>query len=372
MPKDPDKHYMRRALGLAKRAEGRTSPNPMVGAVIVKDGRIIGKGYHHRAGTPHAEVHALKQAGPAARGATLYVNLEPCSHYGRTPPCAQAVLEAGISRVVAAINDPNPLVAGKGLKLLQDSGISVQVGILEEEARQLNEVFIKHITTGMPFITLKAAMTLDGKIATRTGESRWISGEASRLYVHRLRDRYDAVLVGIGTVLADNPMLTTRLPEGKGRDPVRVIVDSHLRIPLEAQVVVLQESPAHTIIATLAEQDLQKVAALEARGVRVLEIDELEGRVDMGKLMATLGRQGITSVLVEGGAEINASVLRQGIVDKVYFFVAPMLLGGSAAPGPIGGPGADKVAEALRLSKVSCRNSGGDMLISGYALKSDM
>ncbi|MHB1420499.1 MAG: bifunctional diaminohydroxyphosphoribosylaminopyrimidine deaminase/5-amino-6-(5-phosphoribosylamino)uracil reductase RibD [Bacillota bacterium] len=365
MANDIDIHYMKRALALARMALGRTSPNPMVGALVVKSGKVVGKGYHHQAGTPHAEIHALRQAGTAARGATMYVNLEPCSHYGRTPPCAQAVLEAGIIRVVAAMTDPNPVVAGKGLQMLRDGGAQVKVGILEEEAKRLNEVFIKYITTGKPFGVLKAALTLDGKIATRTGDSQWISGEESRKYVHRLRDRYDAVMVGIGTVLADNPMLTTRLPKGTGRDPVRVIVDSHLRIPLDARVVV-HGSCAPTIIAALTGQNPQKVAALQARGVEVLELDELEGRVDMEVLMASLGRRGITSVLVEGGAEINASALRQGIVDKVLFFIAPMLFGGSAAPGPIGGPGVSWVADALHLREVACRSSGGDMLISGY------
>ena len=229
--------YMREALRIAHHAEGRTSPNPLVGAVIVRDGRIIAEGWHRKAGTPHAEVHALRMAGDLARGATLYVTLEPCAHYGRTGPCAKAVAEAGIARVVVALLDPNPKVAGKGVAILRDAGIKVRVGVLEEEARRLNEVFLHWITTGLPFTVLKTAMTLDGKIATATGDSQWITNEASRLRVHAMRDRSDAILVGIGTELHDNPSLTTRLPDGAGNNPIRIIVDSQARAPLDAHVV---------------------------------------------------------------------------------------------------------------------------------------
>lgn len=263
-----DNHYMQTALALAAKALGRTSPNPMVGAVIVKDGRIIGQGYHQKAGTPHAEIHALGEAGTAAEGATLYVTLEPCVHYGRTPPCADAIIRAGIKRVVIATEDPNPQVAGRGIYALQQAGIATTVGVKEREAKKLNEVFNKFITTGKPFIVLKCAMSMDGKIATRTGHSQWITGAEARLFGHPLRDRYDAIMVGMGTVLADDPLLTTRLPKGDGKNPLRIILDSKGRIPMESKVIADKSAP--TLVAVTPQASEAKIAALEAAGVSVV------------------------------------------------------------------------------------------------------
>lgn len=354
---------MRLALELAEKGRGRTSPNPMVGAVLVRDGRVVGKGYHARAGLPHAEVEAIRDAGAAARGSTLYVNLEPCCHTGRTGPCTAAIIEAGIARVVAAMRDPNPLVAGRGLAALRAAGIEVTEGVLATEAARLNEAFVKYITTGLPFVVIKAAMSLDGKIATRTGASQWITGPAARERVHRLRDWYDAIIVGIGTVLQDNPSLTTRLPEG-GRDPVRVILDSSARTPPDARVVV-QESPAPTIIATTEQAPAERVAALQARGAEVLVCGP-GPRVDVRLLMKELARREITSVLVEGGAGINAALLEDGLVDKVIWFIAPLIIGGEAAPGPVGGRGAGALEEALRLENCRWEQLGPDICFEGY------
>ncbi|KKM12961.1 DeoR faimly transcriptional regulator [Clostridiales bacterium PH28_bin88] len=361
---------MRRALELAGKAMGWTSPNPMVGAVIVKEGRIVGEGYHQRAGTPHAEVHALRRAGEQARGATLYVTLEPCSHYGRTPPCTEAVIRAGITRVVAAMTDPNPLVAGRGLAALREAGIQVEVGLLGHEAARLNEVFVKYITTGLPWVVMKAAMTMDGRIATRTGHSRWVTGEESRLHVHRLRHRYDAIMVGIGTVLADNPLLTTRLPEHEGKQPLRVILDSRLRLPVDARVV-RDTSDAGTLVATTERHDPGKKAALEERGVEVAVIPGLGPRVDLPALMRLLGQRQITGILLEGGSEVNAAALAAGIVDKTLFFIAPKIVGGAGAPGPVGGKGVSTMEKAQRLKDVTVERFGPDLLVSGYLEKGE-
>ncbi|MEW5762664.1 MAG: bifunctional diaminohydroxyphosphoribosylaminopyrimidine deaminase/5-amino-6-(5-phosphoribosylamino)uracil reductase RibD [Bacillota bacterium] len=357
-----EEEYMRMALALAARGRGRTSPNPMVGAVLVRDDRVVGKGYHARAGLPHAEVVAIAEAGPAARGSTLYVNLEPCCHTGRTGPCTEAIIEAGIARVVVAMRDPNPLVAGKGLSRLRAAGIEVEEGLLAQEAAQLNEVFIKYITTGLPFVVLKAAVSLDGKIATRTGASQWITGPAAREYVHRLRDTYDAVMVGIGTVLHDNPSLTTRLPEG-GRDPRRVVLDSMARTPLDAKV--LTQDGAATIIAVTEQAPAERVAALRKRGAEVLVCGP-GPRVDVLLLAKELAHREITSVLAEGGAGINGALLASGLVDKVIFFIAPLIIGGEGAPGPVGGRGAASLAEALRLENYHWRQIGQDLCCEGY------
>lgn len=353
------------ALQLAARAMGRTSPNPMVGAVLVKDGKIVGSGYHHRAGTPHAEVHALREAGGEARGATLYVTLEPCCHQGRTGPCTEAVIKAGVTRVVAAMTDPNPLVAGKGLARLREAGVEVAAGLLEEEARRLNEVFIKYITTGQPFVALKAAMSLDGKIATRTGDSQWITGSQSREYVHQMRDRYDAIMVGINTVLADNPSLNTRLPGGGGRDPVRIVLDSAARTPPGARVLKM-ESSAPAIIVTTTAAPGERLAGLEAAGARIITVDGEGGRVDLRALLSRLAAMEICSVLVEGGGQVHASVLAAGVADKVIWFIAPKLIGGNGAPGPVGGQGIERLTEAVRLGRVKVTRFGEDICVEGY------
>ncbi|HLE41282.1 MAG TPA: bifunctional diaminohydroxyphosphoribosylaminopyrimidine deaminase/5-amino-6-(5-phosphoribosylamino)uracil reductase RibD [Nitrospirota bacterium] len=359
-----DEKYMRMALRLAEKARGRTSPNPMVGAVVVKDGKVISRGWHRKAGEPHAEAIALKKAGGAARGATLYVTLEPCSHTGkRTPPCSPLVIQSGITRVVVAMTDPNPKVSRGGVKALSAAGIDVITGVVEPEARKLNEAYIKHIIKGMPFVTLKIAQTLDGKIATAWGESKWITGEKAREEAHRLRDINDAVLVGINTVLKDNPSLTTRIPGG--RDPVRVIVDSTLRIPLNAKVLT-QKSSAKTIVATLTNAPKGKTTKLQKAGVEVLMVKAAQGRVDLRDLMKKLGKMDIMSVLVEGGAEINYSALKAGIVDKAVLFIAPMLMTGKDALCSIGGTSPVKLSRALRLRDVTSHFVGQDLMFEGY------
>lgn len=357
---------MERALELARRGLGRTSPNPAVGAVVVREQKIVGEGYHQKAGTPHAEIHALRAAGNLAQGATLYVTLEPCCHYGRTPPCTEAIKAFGIRRVVIAMPDPNPKVAGKGIRELKEAGIEVEVGVLAQEAQRLNEAFSKYITSGLPWVTMKVAMTLDGKIATRTGASRWISCEASRQKVHELRDTHDAVLVGIGTVLADDPLLTTRLPGG--RDAVRIVLDSSLRLPLKAKII-NPFSSAPTWVATTDKASVEKRKELEKLGVEVLVLPSEEGRVSWPALLKTLGEREITSVLLEGGAEVNASALAKGVVDRVIAFIAPRIFGGREAPGPVGGIGVSQPDEAWELEQVEVHPSGTDIMITGLVKK---
>ena len=354
-----------RTFELASYARGRTSPNPMVGAVIVQNGRIVGEGYHRRAGLPHAEIEALRAAGELARGATLYVNLEPCCHSGRTGPCTEAIIAAGIKRVVAAMADPNPLVAGRGFARLKEAGVEVTSGILEKEARRLNEAFIKYITIRKPFVTLKAAMSLDGKIATVTGESKWITGEEAREYVHRLRDASDAVIVGIGTILKDDPSLTTRLPEG-GRDPMRLILDSRARIPLEARVLNLK-SEAPTAVAVTEMAPPERVAAIKRAGAEVLVCGP-GPRVDLDCLLAELAQREVVSILVEGGGTVNAGFVLQRLVDKVVWFIAPLIVGGREAPGPVGGSGIRNLSKAIRLTDITFKEYGADLCVEGYPI----
>ncbi len=363
-----DKYYMQIALNLAQRARGRTSPNPMVGALVVKNNKVIGQGYHAKAGTPHAEIHALNEAGKDAPGATLYVTLEPCCHQGRTEPCTKAILNSGVERVVVAMVDPNPLVKGKGIKCLKEGGLKVTVGVLEKEARCLNEAFIKYITTKMPFVILKTAMSLDGKIATRTGESKWITGPEARNYSHQLRNCYDAILVGVNTILRDNPALTTRLPEGETKNPVRIVVDSQARTPLEAQVVTnAKETP--TLIAVTNAAPADKINQLEKMGVEILPVNtNNNGRVDLKALMLELGRREITSVLIEGGGEVHSSALKAGIVDKMGWFIAPLIIGGQGAPGPVGGEGVASLKEAISLGQITVKKCGQDIYVEGYLL----
>lgn len=361
-----DEYFMKHALRLASNGSGRTSPNPVVGAVIVKDGSIVGRGWHQKAGTPHAEIHALNDAGELAAGATLYVTLEPCCHYGRTAPCTEAIIRAGIKRVVFAMSDPNPCVSGSGGDQLRQAGISVSEGILAGDAANLNEVFIKWIATGMPFGVLKTAMTLDGKIATRTGHSQWITGAAARKRVHELRDRYDAILVGIGTVLADDPQLTTRLPQG-GKNPVRIILDGMARTPLTAKVV--SDGAAHTIIAVSSQAPPARIAALQASGVEVLVVGVNEDGIDLRKLFYLLGKREITSVFIEGGATVNSAALKSGVVDLVYWFIAPKIIGGRVAPGPVGGSGISRLEAAIELEDTCVEWIGQDLLIKGHVAK---
>jgi len=358
-----DNYYMRQALGIAQYATGRTSPNPLVGAVIVKDGHIVGQGWHRQAGTPHAEIHALAQAGELAKGATIYVTLEPCSHYGRTGPCTDALIEAGIKKAVVAMTDPNPEVSGNGLTRLRSAGIEVVEGILAAEAAKLNEVFIKWITTGMPFGVLKIAMSLDGKIAAYTGHSQWITGSSARAYVHKLRDIYDGILVGSGTVLADDPLLTSRLPEG-GQNPVRIIVDSMARTPLTANVITDKQAP--TLIAVSQAAPLEKVAALRGHGVEVLVLEQTPQGLNLRQLFKILGERHITSIFVEGGATINASLLAANLIDKVYCFIAPKIIGGQTALSPVGGTGVERVDQAILLEDITTQTIGTDILVNGY------
>jgi diaminohydroxyphosphoribosylaminopyrimidine deaminase / 5-amino-6-(5-phosphoribosylamino)uracil reductase len=354
--------YMQLALRLAEAARGQTSPNPMVGCVIVKDGVLVGTGSHLKAGEPHAEVHALRMAGDKARGATAYVTLEPCSHFGRTPPCADALIESGVKTVVIAMLDPNPVVAGRGADRLRQAGITVITGVLKKEALKLNEVFVKYIRTRRPFVTIKTASTLDGKVATATGSSRWITGEASRQDVHRLRHEHDAILVGVNTVITDDPELTTRLPLG-GRNPIRMIVDSTLRIPLSARVI--SDVKAPTWIFTTDKADQDKWQKLTDIGIRVLSTGE-EPMVNVDQLLKMLGEHEITSLLVEGGGQINSAFLQAQAIDKLISYIAPKLVGGQAAPSPFDGLGIKEMADAIPLQDVQIELVQEDIRITGY------
>ncbi len=361
-----DSFFMRRALHLAERARGMTSPNPMVGAVVVKNGRIIAEGYHAGPGELHAEALALLHSEKRSEKATLYVSLEPCCHIDkRTPPCTRAILRSGVKRVVVAMKDPNPKVSGRGIEELRSNGIEVIVGILEEKARKLNEIYIKYITTGIPFVTMKVAMTLDGKIATPEGQSKWITGEKARRLVHRMRRGVDSIMTAEGTVLVDDPELTVRLHRDKteaARNPKRIVIAPRLEIPLEYKVFSV---PPETLVVTrITEETKEKVQALVRKGVRILEC---EGeRVDLQWLMKTLGGMGITSVMMEGGSSLNAYALQDGIVDKVAFFIAPKIIGGKESCPAIGGKIFRRLEEAYTLKDAGIRKIGDDFLIEGY------
>ncbi len=357
--------FMNRALNLAERGKGHTSPNPLVGAVIVNAGKVVGEGYHQKAGGPHAEVHALRVAGDKAKNGILYVNLEPCCHWGRTPPCTDALIKAGIAHVYIAHIDPNPKVARKGVKQLEEAGIKVDIGVCEEAAEKLNEIYIKHVKTGYPFIILKMAMSLDGKIATVTGESQWITSDASRERAHEIRNEVDAILVGIGTLLSDNPALTTRLPNTQGKDATRVVLDSHARTPTSAKIF-NTDSEAGVIVVVTPEASAENIAILEKSGAEVIVTPAKEGRVCFKTLMKTLGERSITSVLVEGGGKVNASALASGVVDKVMCFVAPKFIGGNQAPGVLDGEGIARLADAPELERLTITEVGCDLLIEGY------
>ncbi len=359
-----DEYWMRRALRLAQKGKGRTSPNPMVGAVLVRKGQVIGEGFHAKAGEPHAEILALSQAGSQATEATLYVNLEPCSHQGRTPPCAPAVIQAGVRRVVVGMEDPNPLVKGRGLEMLRNAGLDVEVGLLEPDCRRLNESFVKYICTRQPFVTLKIASTLDGKIATAQGESKWITGEKARKLVQRLRNESDGVLVGIGTILKDDPLLTPRLKGGK--NPFRIVLDSRLRIPDQARV--LEKIPEKTILITSAGAPEQRIEELKKKGIQVLILDTVERKINLRTLLPRLGEMGITSLLVEGGSEVNGSFLREGLMDKILLFFSPKILGGQALE-MFGGKGIEKLEDAYQIDQIKVKKVGEDILIEGYPKK---
>ncbi len=350
--------YMKRCLALAARAQGRTHPNPMVGAVVVSEGRIVGEGWHRRAGEPHAEALALRQAGGLARGAALYVNLEPCDHQGRTPPCTGAIIGAGIRRVYAACRDPHPLVNGKGFDRLRQSGIEVTAGILQAEAEELNRAFFHHARTGTPYVTLKLASTLDGRIAAPDGSSRWITGEKSRKTVHRMRSRVDAVLVGVGTVVADNPSLTVR-GVGRSRHPLRIVLDPSLRTPEDSRI--LDEGVMGTLMIVIGENvPLQRSRPFTERGVRILRLPERGGAFSWKDLGTALAEAGLLHVLVEGGGKTAASFLREGAVNRLELFLAGKLLGSSAIPS-VGDLGVTSLSEAPVLNLRRCRRVGEDI-----------
>lgn len=361
-----DQQYMRLALDLAREGWGWTSPNPMVGAVVVKDGRILATGYHARCGQLHAERAALQNCTEDPAGGTLYVTLEPCCHHGRQPPCTDAILEAGLARVVVGSGDPNPQVAGKGIGILRSAGVEVTEGVLAEECTALNSVFFHYIRTGRPYVVLKYAMTLDGKLAAYTGASQWITGPEARAHVHRQRGRYRSILVGVGTVLADDPQLTCRLDGG--RDPLRIVCDTHLRTPLTAQVVrTAAQTP--TLLATCC-QDAEKIAAYEAAGCQVLTLPQgAHGGVDLPALLDALGQREVDSILVEGGAAMHWSFLEAGLADRVLAYVAPKLLGGQGAKTPVGGQGFPHPDQAVQLKNTAFTLLGEDLLLEGEVEK---
>lgn len=369
-----DEFYIRRTLKLASKAEGTTSPNPLVGAIIVKDGKIISEDFHKIPGTPHAEVLAIKKAGDKAKGSTLYVNLEPCCHTEkRTPPCTKAIINAGIKEVIIAMKDPNPKVSGKGIQELQKAGIGVKCGILEDEAKSLNEFYVKHITTGKPFVILKIAMTLDGKIATPEGESKWITGEKARKLVHRLRSKVDAVMTAIGTIKADDPLLTSRIKRGK--NPKRIVIDPELDIPFNAKIL---RTPPDTLIVTkksskkkLNDLSMNNIISREEKikmlSEKNIQFIEYKGeKLDLNLLMEILGKMNISSLLIEGGSSLNAHALEDCIVDKVMFFIAPIIIGGRESFPAVGGKSFRRLAEAYKIKNTKIMRIGEDFLITGY------
>lgn len=362
-----DESYMRLALELARSAQGQTGVNPVVGCVIVKDGRIVGMGAHLQRGTEHAEIHALNMAGPQAEGATVYVTLEPCSHHGRTPPCSDRLVRERVARVVVAAADPNPLVAGSGIDKLRAGGVETETGVLAEEAVALNETFNKYITTRRPFVTLKTASTLDGKIAAKTGDSKWISNETSRSYVHTLRHRNQGIMVGVGTVLADDPELTARLSV-PALQPTRIVVDSTLRIPPDAKVLQRQETNP-TIVLTTERASATKARELEKLGITLLRCGG-GPVVDLDAAMERLGDMEIGSILLEGGGTLNGAMLQRGLIDKIMVFFAPKIIGGQAAPAAFQFEGFERMSDAVRLERLTLDRFGDDVVITGYPVYS--
>ncbi|MEE1009307.1 MAG: bifunctional diaminohydroxyphosphoribosylaminopyrimidine deaminase/5-amino-6-(5-phosphoribosylamino)uracil reductase RibD [Agathobacter sp.] len=358
-----DIDYMKRAIQLAKKGQGFTNPNPMVGAVIVKDGRIIGEGYHKKYKELHAERNAIASLKEDAKGSTMYVTLEPCCHYGKTPPCTEAIIENGISKVVIGSRDPNPLVAGKGVKILREHGIEVVCDFLKEECDKLNPVFFHYIITKKPYVTMKYAMTCDGKIATKNNDSKWITGENSRNEVHKMRHNNMGIVAGIGTVLADNPMLNVRI-EGL-KSPIRIICDSNLRIPMESEIV--KTANKYKTIIAYVNGDSDKINALEEEGLILQKFSSKDGKVDLNELMQYLGEQNIDSIFVEGGANLNDSFMREGLVNRLEVFVAPKVFGGADARSPIEGMGVDFVSEAKEFSLENVRRIDEDILLSYVA-----
>jgi diaminohydroxyphosphoribosylaminopyrimidine deaminase/5-amino-6-(5-phosphoribosylamino)uracil reductase len=355
-------YYMNLAIRLALKAQGKTSPNPMVGALVVKNGKIVGKGYHEKAGSSHAEVIALDEAEKKSRGACLYVTLEPCAHFGKTPPCVDRIIKSGIKEVVVGMLDPNPLNNGKGIHILKQNKIKVQAGFLENRLRKINEVFIKYITKRMPFVTVKVGQSLDGKIATKSGDSKWITSDKSRVYAHRLRRNYDAIMVGVNTILRDNPMLDTWFYY---RYPIKVVVDSQLSTPEDANIF---SKNRPVIIATLYNQpgqetDNRRILAAKAR---ILEVKEKEGQINLKDMLKKLAQLGIANILVEGGGTLIGSFFDEGLVDKVLFFISPKIIGGKEALSSIMGRGISRIDRAVKLKDVKLKKIGEDFLIEGY------
>lgn len=358
---------MREALALARTQMGKTSPDPMVGAVIVRNGRIISRGYHAQQSTPHAEAFAIKKSGHKSKGATLYLNLEPCCHYGFNPPCTDQIIKAGIRRVVASMKDPNPLVSGRGFKALKEAGIIITTGIMKSEAQRLNEAFAKYITTNIPFVILKSAMSLDGKIATVTKDSKYITNKLSRQYVHQLRVYVDAVMTTVNTVKIDDPKFTVRdvgKEKMEKRDPKKIIIDPRAEIPLHSYVLI--HEPEKTIVVVGSSASRKKIAAIRKTGAVVIEMACRDSNIDLKKLMVELGEDKIMSIMIEGGGNFAASALRSGIVDKVLFFIAPKIIGGKTAVTPVEGKGIKKLSGAIDLKKVETKRFGNDILVEGY------
>lgn len=368
----PEEKYMRRAIELAKKGSGHVNPNPLVGAVIVRDGEIIGEGYHECYGQLHAERNAIanaKKRGNSLEGSTIYVTLEPCCHYGKTPPCTEAIIEEKIARVVVGSDDPNPLVSGKGFQMLREKGIEVIPHFLKEKCDAMNHVFFHYIRTGTPYVAMKYAMTMDGKIACYTGDSKWVTGEESRAHVQTLRNHYKGIMAGIGTVLADDPMLNCRI-EG-GRDPIRIIADSYLRIPMDSQLVrTAGQQPL--IVACLPDADEEKAAQLQEKGVEVLRIpgvttaditEEQKEVISLPVLMKELGARKIDGILLEGGGQLNESALQAGIVDRIYCYIAPKIFGGAQAKTPVEGQGLTRAADAWQFNRIGMQEFGQDILL---------
>jgi diaminohydroxyphosphoribosylaminopyrimidine deaminase/5-amino-6-(5-phosphoribosylamino)uracil reductase len=364
--KDRHEKFMKAALGFARKGLGKTSPNPAVGAVIVREDQVVAAGFHRKAGAPHAEVEALSQLkGNARRGDTLYVTLEPCNHFGRTPPCTRAILEKGLRTVVVGMRDPNPHVTGGGCEYLSRHGVEVVTGVLEEECRRLNEWFLTYVSKGRPFVIAKTAMTLDGWTATSTGHSRWVTNERSRQWVHRLRNQVDAVMVGAGTVAADDPLLNTRLTKGRGRDPARVIVDTHLSVPVNARVLG-PPGGSEALIAVSKNVPSRRLKKLDGKGITFIMCPEKEGRIDLRALMDMLGKRSIGSLLVEGGATLMGAMIRERLVDKFCIFKAPKILGGSDGRPMALGKGPIRMDQSIVLKDIRIRRFGEDVLITGY------
>jgi diaminohydroxyphosphoribosylaminopyrimidine deaminase/5-amino-6-(5-phosphoribosylamino)uracil reductase len=360
-----DEKYMERALELARKGIGKVNPNPLVGAVIVKDNEIIGEGYHECYGEAHAERNAVKNATKSVEGSTIYVTLEPCAHYGKTPPCVDLIIEKKFRKVVIGMLDPNELVAGKSIDKLRGNGIEVVVGVKEEECKKMNEIFIKYITSKIPFVILKSGMSIDGKIATYSGESKWITSKESREDSQNLRNRLNSIMVGVNTVIVDDPELTCRINNEKNLK--RIIVDTNLRIPLDSRVIINDDKM--TIVATSLDAEENKKKILRDLGVKVIEVEEKNKRVDLNELMKKLGQEGIDSILIEGGGTLNFSALEEGIVDKVIFYIAPKILGGENSKNSIAGRGFSKLNDAIRLKDINYRTIGEDLVVEGYVDK---